>query len=72
MNGEYIRKNAAEDFHKVASPYYSKALLDAGIDTFRLSRLLQPRTDVLSSIPDAIDFLLELPEYDISLYEHKK
>lgn len=72
MNGEYIREMPPEDFHKAASPYYGKALLDAGIDTFRLSRLLQPRTDVLTSIPAAIDFLSELPEYDISLYEHKK
>ncbi|MGE5614714.1 MAG: glutamate--tRNA ligase [Bacillota bacterium] len=72
MNGEYIRKMTPEDFHKAASPYYSNALIDAGIDTFKLSRLLQLRTEVLSSIPNMIDFLLELPEYDISLYEHKK
>lgn len=72
MNGEYIRKMSPEDFHNSASQYYSKALLDTGIDVFKLSRLLQPRTEVLSSIPAAIDFLAELPAYNISMYEHKK
>lgn len=72
MNGEYIRKMTPEQFHQAASPYYSKTLSDKGIDTFRLSRLLQPRTEVLTEIPSMIDFLEELPEYDVSLYVHKK
>lgn len=72
MNGEYILKMTPEQFHAVASPYYSKALLDSGIDISKVSRLLQPRTDVLTEIPEKIDFLQELPQYDIVLYEHKK
>lgn len=72
MNGEYIRKMTPEEFHTVASPYYSKALTDSGIDTFKISRLLQPRTEVLACIPATIDFFEKLPEYDISMYEHKK
>lgn len=72
MNGEYIRKMPPEKFHETASQYYSKTLPDKGIDTFRLSRLLQPRTEVFSDIPSMIDFIENLPDYDISLYEHKK
>jgi len=72
MNGEYIRKMTPEQFHEVASPYYSRTLSEKGIDTFRVSKLLQPRTEVLSEIPGKIDFLEELPDYDISLYVHKK
>lgn len=72
MNGEYLRKMTAEEFHTVASPYYSEALLDKGIDTLKISRLLQKRTDVLTEIPSKIDFFESLPEYDISMYEHKK
>lgn len=72
MNGEYIRKMTPEAFHLAASPYYSKELAASGIDTFRISKLLQLRTEVLASIPGSIDFFAALPDYDISLYENKK
>lgn len=72
MNGEYIRKMTAEQFHTVASPYYSEALKSSGVDTFKISKLLQPRTEVLTAIPGIVEFFERLPEYDISLYEHKK
>ncbi len=72
MNGEYIRKMTPEAFHQAASPYYGKELISSGIDTFRISRLLQLRTEVLYNIPGSIDFFAALPDYDISLYENKK
>jgi glutamyl-tRNA synthetase len=72
MNGEYIRKMTPEEFHAIASSYYSRALNDKGIDTFRISKLLQPRTEILTGIPAIVDFFEELPEYDIAMYEHKK
>lgn len=72
MNGEYIRKMTPEEFHTAASPYYSKALADSGIDTFKISKLLQPRTEVLTNISASIDFFEKLPEYELSIYEHKK
>ena len=72
MNGEYIRKMTPEAFHLAASPYYGKELVASGIDTFRISRLLQLRTEILASIPGSIDFFAKLPDYDISLYENKK
>lgn len=72
MNGEYIRNMTAERFHRLASPYYSDGLKAAGIDLFKVSRLLQPRTEVLTVIPGIVDFFEKLPDYDISMYEHKK
>ena len=72
MNGEYIRKLTPDEFHAIASPFYSKALLDSGIDTFKVSKLLQPRTEILSNISATVDFFGKLPDYDITMYEHKK
>jgi len=72
MNGEYIRKMAPEQFHEVAKPYYAGVITNPGVDLKRLSSLLQVRTEVLSSIPGNVDFVEKLPEYDSSLYEHKK
>jgi glutamyl-tRNA synthetase len=72
MNGEYLRKMTAEEFHAVASPYYSDAFDGTGIDTLKVSKLLQKRTEILTEIPSKIDFFATLPDYDIAMYEHKK
>ena len=71
MNGEYLRRMSTEDFHKVAVPYYNE-IVRCGIDLKKVSVLLQPRTEILTEIPEKIDFLAELPNYDPQLYLNKK
>lgn len=71
MNGEYLRRMSAEDFHKAALPYYD-SIIDSGIDLKKVSQLLQPRTEILNEIPEKINFLAELPTYDNELYLNKK
>lgn len=71
MNGEYLRRMSLEDFHKVAIPYYNE-IVGCGIDLKKVSLLLQPRTEILTEIPEKIDFLAELPNYDLQLYLNKK
>ncbi|NLX71263.1 MAG: glutamate--tRNA ligase [Clostridiales bacterium] len=72
MNGEYIRKKTVEEFNQLALPYYEKSVKTDSIDYMKLSSLLQTRIEVLNDIPDNIDFIDELPEYDIKMYIHKK
>lgn len=72
MNGEYIRKMPVEEFHKLAKPFYERAIFNKNIDTFKLSKLLQIRTEVLTTIPETIDFVDQLPDYDVQMYVHKK
>jgi len=72
MNGEYIRKMTVESFHELASPYYSKVLKTENLDLFYLSKLLQPRVEVLSEIGEIVDFVDELPQYDTALFLNKK
>jgi len=72
MNGEYIRMLAPEEFHKKALPYMEKAITNKNIPLEKLSALLQTRTEVLSTIPAAVDFVEALPDYDIAMFEHKK
>jgi glutamyl-tRNA synthetase len=71
MNGEYIRKLSLEEFHKLAKPYYKGMSADK-LNLLKISEILQLRTEVLGAIPENIDFLLELPDYDPSMYVHKK
>jgi glutamyl-tRNA synthetase len=72
MNGEHIRRLSPEEFHHLAIPYYKGVISNPSIDLTKISRLLQPRTEVLTSIPENIAFIDTLPEYDNSLYVHKK
>lgn len=72
MNGEYIRKLSPGDFHKLALPYMEKVITNKNILLEKLSALLQPRTEVLNAISGSIDFIEALPDYDISMFEHKK
>jgi len=72
MNGEYIRKLPLEEFHKLAVPYYKSSIQNENVDLYKISKILQVRTEVLTSIPEKVQFFNSLPEYDISLYIHKK
>ncbi len=71
MNGEYIRKMPLSEFHKLAFPYYDKALKKE-YDYIKISELLHTRTEMLIDIPAQLDFFDKLPEYSIEMYIHKK
>lgn len=72
MNGEYIKKLPVEEFTKLALPYYKKVLTKESLDLNKISELLQTRLELLSEIPEQVDFFEELPEYDIDMYLHKR
>ena len=71
MNGEYIKKMSEEEFLAVAMPYMQQSVKsDANFK--EIAKLLHQRTEVLSDIPEQIDFIDKLPDYDIEMYTHKK
>lgn len=70
MNSEYIKKMDKEKFHNMACKYYEN--IPKQIDIHLLSEMLQNRIEIFTQIPDIIDFLIELPDYDLSIFEHKK
>ncbi len=71
MNAEYVRKLSPEEFTRHALPYYEQAGV-AGMDKDILCRILQPRTEIFSQIPEVVDFLASMPEYDAELFTNKK
>ncbi|MDQ7094083.1 glutamate--tRNA ligase [Desulfosporosinus sp. PR] len=71
MNGEYLRRLSLEDFNSLALPYYQE-VLGREIDSKKVSALLQKRTEILSEIPEKVEFLHSLPDYDSALFVHKK
>ena len=71
MNGEYIKKLDDDKFLEYAMPYVDKAI-SKNLDKKKIALLTKTRIEVFPEIPDHIDFFETLPEYDLSMYEHKK
>jgi len=71
MNGEYLKKMDEEAFFKLAKPYIDKVITKP-LDIRKIANMVKTRIEVLLQIADHIDFFEELPQYDISMYTHKK
>lgn len=72
MNGVYIKKMSDEDFAKAAEPYIRQTVKKPDADIAFIASLLKPRTELFTEIPEQVDFIDKLPDYETSLYCHKK
>ncbi len=73
INGAYIRKLSPEAFLEKALPYIRQTVkVRDDIDFALLASVLQPRTELFTDIPEQVDFIDALPEYDTTMYCHKK
>lgn len=73
MNGEYLKAMDEEKFYEMALPYIKEVLTrDYDFDFRKISNMVKTRIEVFPDIKDQIDFLQEVPEYDIEMYSHKK
>ncbi len=71
MNGEYLKKMDEEEFYKLAEPYM-KEVIKKDLDLHKISAMIKTRIEIWPDIPDMIDFFEEMPDYDVSIYKHKK
>ena len=72
INAEYIRRMSHEDFKKAAMPYIRQTVKREDADFDTLLEALQPRTELLTEIPEKVDFIDAVPEYSDELYFNKK
>ena len=72
MNAEYMKKLSPDEFYEKAEPWLQKAISNPAIDLKAVAALVQPRCEILSDLPERVDFLDKLPDYDTALYVHKK
>ena len=72
MNAEYMKKLTSEEFFTKAEPWLKKAVASPAIDLRKVAALVQSRCEILSDLPERVDFLDRLPEYETELYVHKK
>lgn len=71
MNGEYIKAMDDQKFYDRAE-YYLKKAVTKDLDLHKIASMVKTRIETFPDIPELIDFFQELPEYDASMYEHKK
>jgi glutamyl-tRNA synthetase len=71
LNGEYIRELSGAEFKELAMPFIRKSVKgECNFD--ELCHVLQKRCEMLGDLPQQVDFIDEMPRYDISLYTNKK
>ena len=72
FNSEYIRAMSPEAFAAAAEPYIRRSVKNEAYDAAAIAALLQQRTEVLTDIPEKVDFFDALPGYSTELFVHKK
>lgn len=71
MNGEYMKAMDFGRFYSMAEPYIRK-VISKDLDLKKIAAMVKTRIEVFPDIAGHIDFFEELPEYDCSMYTHKK
>ena len=71
MNGEYIKKMDDERYLKMALPVVNE-VITKDLNKEKIAMMCKTRIEVFPDIKDHIEFFETLPEYDVSMYEHKK
>ncbi len=71
MNSEYFKAMDPERFYEMALPYIRETVT-RDLDLRKIASMVQTRIEIFPDIHDLIDFLEEVPEYDVSMYAHKK
>lgn len=71
MNGEYIKAMDNDAYLEKAMPIINECV-KKDVNKETLAAWVKTRIEVFPDIPALIDFVDELPDYDIEMYTHKK
>ena len=71
MNGEYMKKMDDDKFYEMALPYL-KEVITRDLDFHKIAAMVKTRIEVFPDIKDQVDFFEQVPEYETSMYVHKK
>ena len=72
LNGEYIRELSEDEFYAQALPFIKQSAAHEKFDLKAVAKLMQPRIETFGEIPEKLDKLAEISEYDLSLFDNKK
>ncbi len=71
MNGEYLRHMEQDKYLELVTPYINQSV-KKDYSREAIANVLKERVAVLTEIPEMIDFIDEVKDYDIELYTNKK
>ncbi|WP_044958381.1 glutamate--tRNA ligase [Butyrivibrio sp. WCD2001] len=71
MNGEYLKAMDDDKFYELAEPYM-KEVIKKDLDLHKIAAMIKTRIEIWPDITEMIDFFEEMPDYDVSIYKHKK
>jgi glutamyl-tRNA synthetase len=71
MNGEYMKAMDFEAFYTMAEPYL-REVIHKELDLRKIAALVKTRIEIFPDMKELIDFFETVPDYDLSMYTHKK
>ena len=71
MNARYLRDMDMDKYVELVTPYIKQAV-KKDYDVRQIATILKERVQLLNDIPEMLDFVDELPDYDNELYVNKK
>ena len=71
MNGEYLKAMDFDRFYELAEPYLKESV-HKPYDLKKIAAMVKTRIEVFPDIAEHVDFFDAVPEYEISMYAHKK
>ena len=71
LNGEYMKAMDFDKFYEMAFPYI-KEVISKELDFKKIAAMVKTRIEVFPDIKEHIDFFEAVPEYEVSMYCHKK
>jgi len=72
MNGEHIKRLPEDVFYEMALPTLQSTIKNPSINLKDIAKMVQSRVLFVKDAAELVDFIDELPHYDIELYTHKK
>jgi glutamyl-tRNA synthetase len=72
LNSQYIKELSIDKFNEYAEPFYKMSKIYGKYDCKKFAPLLINRIEILSEIPEKINFLDEYTEFSSDLYYNKK
>ncbi len=71
MYGEYLKAMEFDRFYELAEPYLKESV-HKPYDLKKIAAMVKTRIEVFPDIAEHVDFFDAVPEYEISMYAHKK
>lgn len=72
LNGEYIKELPFEKFMELALPFFEKSKIKGLYSYEKFGKLIQSRIEILSEIPEKVDFIVDFVPGEAEMYFHKK